>query len=167
MEVWKDIKGYEGLYECSNLGHIKNIQRNRLLSLPVKRKYKQCTLSKNDVKSYYFVHRIVAELFIENKYNKEQVNHIDGDKLNNNVLNLEWCTRSENQLHAFKTGLQKSKRGEATKASKTILQLSTDGFIIDVFDSYMIAQQKTNINRTCIFECVTGKQKTAGGYLWK
>ena len=112
-EIWKDIKGYEGLYQISNTGKIKSLERykdNHSKKQLVKEKirkqiisktgYYTCMLTKNGNLKLFKVHRIVAEAFIPNPNNYPIINHIDGNKLNNNVSNLEWCTRSENQKHA-------------------------------------------------------------------
>ena len=117
-EVWKDIKGYEGLYQVSNYGRIKSLDRiikdshrsynknDKILKLSFNfQKYLMVNLSKYGVKKSYRVNRLVAEAFIPNPLNKSQVNHIDGNKINNNVENLEWVTPSENMQHAYKNGL--------------------------------------------------------------
>lgn len=111
MEVWKYIKGYENLYLISNLGNIKSLPKKtrkgiRLLK-PVKTQhYFTIDLVKEKKVKKYLLHRLVAQTFLENKENKPQVNHIDGDKSNNSIKNLEWNTRSENQLHSISTGLR-------------------------------------------------------------
>jgi len=98
-------------YECSENGRVVNANTGRELKQKTKSLgYKEvCLYIKGEKKSFY-VHRIVAECFVENKDKKPEVNHIDGDKSNNKSSNLEWCTSSENQLHAFKSGLQKPTR---------------------------------------------------------
>lgn len=122
-EAWKDIQGYEGKYQVSNLGRIKSLDRyvpfgqnaSRLRKLegkvlklqPHQQGYSVVSLSKDSKISQYLVHRLVAEAFIPNPENKEMVNHKDGNKQNNNVTNLEWATRQENEDHAFRTGLKK------------------------------------------------------------
>jgi hypothetical protein len=121
LEVWKDIKDYEGIYQVSNFGNVKSLDRevapnNRV---PYWRKGKICKQSKsnlgymtvgftvNNVKVNKYVHRLVAETFITNWCNHPQVNHVDCDKTNNRMYNLEWCTNSQNQIHATKNGLNK------------------------------------------------------------
>jgi predicted XRE-type DNA-binding protein len=98
-------------YLVSNYGRVKNLKTNLILKTNINR-YARVVIYNNGLAKNIAVHRMVAELFLENPENKPQVNHIDGDKLNNHVSNLEWCTQSENQQHAFDTGLQISKKGE-------------------------------------------------------
>lgn len=118
-EIWKDIPGYEGYYQASNLGRIKSIDRittavsswndvviNRHYKGIIKKitlksiGYQQVTLAKEGKHKRELVHRIVALAFIDNPLNKPEINHIDGNKSNNAVDNLEWATSSENQIHA-------------------------------------------------------------------
>lgn len=119
-EIWKDIEGYEGLYQVSSLGRVKSFDRidsrghkckGRMLRLANSHGYKAVNLSDCGNSTLYFVHRLVAEAFIPNLENKPQVNHIDGDKTNNNINNLEWCTSKENNIHARKTGLNIARKG--------------------------------------------------------
>lgn len=103
-EIWKDIEGYEGIYQVSNLGRVKNIKRNIFMKDSLSRKgYKMIDLrNAPNPRKRYSVHRLVAEAFIPNPDNKPQVNHIDEDKTNNNVYNLEWVTAKENSNHGTK-----------------------------------------------------------------
>lgn len=118
-EIWKPIKGYEGIYEVSNLGRIKSLERKvyadfkfgktrtykeRILKPGIVNGYQQVKLRDNSNKIVY-VHRLVAETFINNPNNYKTINHIDGNKQNNCVDNLEWCTQKENVRHAWETGL--------------------------------------------------------------
>lgn len=107
-EIWKPIINFENLYLVSNYGRIKNIKRNELIKLYIRGGYLSCKLSKNNIKTNFLVHRLVALMFIKNINNVTQVNHKDGDKLNNYVENLEWCTPKENIRHSWVNGLSKS-----------------------------------------------------------
>lgn len=124
-EIWHDIKGYEGLYQVSNYGNIKSMSRirqgkkNRFYSTKKrilkphfnkKRGYYQVILMKNGVIKLFTCHRLVAKTFLINIRNKKYVNHINGNKLDNKVENLEWCTHSENIVHAYKNNLISSKK---------------------------------------------------------
>ena len=104
-EIWKPVIGFENLYEVSNLGRVKNTRGLILKVHPQNSGYLQITFTLNKVRTKFLVHRLVALHFIENTGNKKYVNHIDGNKLNNCVQNLEWVTASENLLHARALGL--------------------------------------------------------------
>lgn len=100
---WKPIKGYEGLYEVSDTGLVRS--NSTVLKPHIKNGYLAINLYNKKCKHYY-IHRLVAETFIDNKNNYKYVNHIDCDKHNNNVNNLEWCTQKENITHSILNGLQ-------------------------------------------------------------
>jgi len=120
MEIWKDIKGYEGLYQVSNEGRVKALSRvvkSRWgTPKPLKEKeirevvdslgYSRLSLSKDGNVKAHKIHRLVAEAFL---FGEGQINHIDGNKQNNHVSNLEFCTQRENNIHAQETGLKPSK----------------------------------------------------------
>jgi hypothetical protein len=99
-EVWKDINGFEGLYEVSNYGRVRTI-KTQLIRSPFfhKKKYLKVTLRRKDHKKHYRIHRLVAQAFIPNPDNKAEVNHKDFNKINNHVNNLEWTTQEENTNH--------------------------------------------------------------------
>lgn len=111
-EIWKDIQGYEGLYQVSNLGNVKSFHKQQegciLKFCHNTFGYKFVHLHKGKHTKNAVVHRLVAGAFIENSNNKRCVNHIDGNKFNNCVTNLEWCTHGENNQHAFDNGLRKT-----------------------------------------------------------
>lgn len=132
-EIWKDIKNYEGLYQVSNRGRIRSINRTivdnwcvrefkgRILNPTEhngKLPYLYVSLSKQGKIKKFFIHRLVAETFIPNPKNKSQVNHINGNPQNNNVINLEWVTNAENTQHAYDTGLN-SKNKNCILINKT------------------------------------------------
>ena len=121
QEIWKDIEGYEGKYQVSNCGNVrslmyhntKGIKRISLLKPATDAcGYFRCALSKNNILKTYKVHRLVAQAFIPNPNNYPQINHIDGNKKNNNAGNLEWCTNSMNQVHAYSHNLNQGARGK-------------------------------------------------------
>lgn len=113
-EEWRDIIGYEGKYQVSNLGRVRSLQYHNTkgvkrigLLKPAKDGcgYYRCALSKKNILTTYKVHRLVAAAFIPNPNNYPQINHKNGIKTDNRVENLEWCNNSWNQLHAYRTGL--------------------------------------------------------------
>lgn len=108
-EIWKHIKEYEKKYQVSNKGNIKSLKRNKLLSLNWLDDdgYRRVNFFQNKKRKHFSIHQLVAIHFIPNPDNKPVVNHLDGNKLNNKSSNLEWATRSENDLHAYKIGLRK------------------------------------------------------------
>lgn len=135
MENWKVISGTENLYLISDLGRVRAIEKVNVNNGFIKNKiipehilkdscngrgYRYITISIKRVRKNYYVHRLVASAFLENKLCCEEVNHIDGDKANNKLTNLEWVSKKQNMQHAVRTGLVKSKRGDNVHAKKTI-----------------------------------------------
>jgi len=130
QEIWKDIQGYEGKYQVSNIGRVKSLERVSTFnnSKGLKKEiiikswndsdYIRVKLCKESVEKTHRVHRLVANHFLENPLNKSQVNHKNGVKSDNRVENLEWVTNSENAIHAFKNNLRKSPSGSNHVNSK-------------------------------------------------
>lgn len=166
-EIWKDIIGFEGLYQVSNFGNVKSLLKTRKTGrkgtsvrvYPEKilkpsscsnNGYKIVTLSLFGKQKYFTIHKLVCIHFLENKNNNKTINHKDGNKLNNHFENLEWCTNSENSLHAFKMGLQKGAFlfGSKNIASKKVLKISDK----KVFDSIREAFEDSDLNiKYCTF----------------
>jgi len=172
VEVWKDIVGYENLYQVSNIGRIKSLSNRsnhkdeKILKDFVVQGYKCINLFKNSIGKMYKVHRLVAQAFISNTENYKEINHIDGNKTNNNVNNLEWCNRSENMKHSYKIGLHKAQKGKENKLSKKINMVDkTNNKIIKTFDSIREAERYANIKHGNIKKSIK-KNQAAGGYKW-
>lgn len=180
-EIWKPVKGYEGYYEVSNRGRVKRVGKYRnqvkewesnVILKPAKKNngYMFCQLSKDNKASTKMIHRLVAEAFIDNPDNKPTVNHIDGNRANNTVENLEWATYTENNNHAIHVLATVDSR-KNNKSSKPVLQYDLQGNFIQEYPSYREAVRQTGIKAidvVCRGERQKGrKQKTAGGYLWR
>lgn len=157
IEEWKDIKGYEGLYQVSNLGRVFGIKRQRFLNIVYDRNgYSKVKLTKNGIGKLLSVHRIVAINFIDNEYNKEEVNHIDEDKTNNMVSNLEWCTRKENVNHGTRT-----ERMIKTLNKKIVCSNGNE------YNSIKEACQDLNCHSSSVVNVLKGNLKQTKGYTFK
>ena len=160
-EVWKPISGYEGLYEVSSFGRIRSVVHRLLLTPDEARGYLRVTLFKNGVRNRQPVHRLVAKAFLPNPRNKPAINHIDEDKSNNRVSNLEWCTPKENCNHGNRN--KKISRG----VSKPVKQLSKTGELLAIWKSMTIASEVLGVSLSEISVCTREHHKSAGGYKWR
>jgi len=176
MEEWRTIE-WNCDYMVSNTGKIKSLKKKKEIILKPSRTHKgkgyhMVILCKNGERSYKTIHRLVAIAFIPNPENKPQVNHIDGNTINNSVENLEWCTPSENEIHSFrKLGRISPTKGLFGKYSanpKSVYQIDIKtNKIIMFFDSVIDASIKMKIDKTSISRCCRKEKGTAGGYKWQ
>ena len=174
-EIWKEVAGFEGLYEVSNLGRVRGCTRTVTMKngvpRPIKGKilktapyngegnYCGAVLSKNGVTKKFAVHRLVAEAFIPNPHEYPEINHKDEDKTNNAVYNLEWCDRKYNNTYGT------AKLRCAVTQGKPVLQLK-DGRIINAWPTEGLAAQFTGASQGGISACCRGEMKTSGGFGW-
>ena len=169
QEIWRDIIGYEGRYQVSDLGNVKSLFRHKKILKPAKDKdgYLKVVLYKDGERKNFFVHRLVAETFIPNPENKPEVNHDDGNKENCCVSNLYWATKSENMQHAFKNGLHKIIKGSEHVLSRKVNQYDLQGNLIKTWDCIMDIERELGIKTSNICACCKGKRKTLHKYIWQ
>lgn len=178
-EIWKDIKNYEGLYQISNLGRVKSFARkgtrtkeNRILKNSKNPKgYPQVRLMKNSIGKIVSIHRLVAEAFIPNPYNLPQVDHIDDNKENNCISNLQWITNKDNMAKAWKTGarsIEKTyKHGKDNHNARIVNQYDLNGNFIKTWYCIKDIQDKLHFDNRNISACCRHKRPTAYKYKWK
>lgn len=169
-EIWKDIEGYDGKYQISNLGRIKSFKqgKERMLKQAIdKNGYSKVVLWKNNKGKNYNVHRLVAIAFLSNQNNHKEVNHIDGNKQNNIYSNLEFVSHGENMKHAYIKGLNKKYFSKDNCHSKEVIQYNIQGQLIKTWGSTMDVYRELKLDPSSIGKCCRGKQKTAYGYKWK
>lgn len=184
-EEWRDVVGYEGLYQVSNLGRVKSLtklvrykgKKPRVYYEKIIKNYKTSSgyrfvfLYRDTKSAQIYVHRLVAKAFLQNLDNLCDINHIDGCKTNNSVDNLEWCTRSENIKHAYDKGLRNVYIDKAIKKiSKKVVQYSIDGNLVAEYPSAMEAAKQNKYNQSSISLYCRGENKrfkTYKGFIWK
>ena len=160
------VRGYEGLYVVTTEGNVIGLTSKKVLKPSCCRGYLRVKLYRNAKPKEYLIHRLVADAFIPNPEQKEQVNHKDGNKGNNSLENLEWVTQSENQKHAYIHGLNSPLR--ANKATrKRVAQKTMKGETINVWVSMSEASRATGIPVSNITHCCKGRINHAGGYIWQ
>ena len=177
MEQWREIPGYEGLYEVSNCGRIRKGDRLKSLRSD-KGGYLNVWLSKNGIQKCLKVHRLVALAFIKNPEGKRTINHKDGNKQNNNVENLEWATHSENIMHANETGLRVvteaqrkaasitgQKTCDANRPRKPVICIK-NGTSVE-FESVHEGARFVNGSASAIVQCCKRKIRTYRGFVWR
>lgn len=163
----KPLKDYEELYEITNKGVIyslnyKGRRIRKKLSVQINsRGYLYIDLTKNKVTKKMRIHRLVAMTFIPNTLNLPCVNHKDGNKTNNSVSNLEWCTASENTLHAYRV------LGKCRRKTIKVDQYDLSGKFLRSFNSYKEAAKAIGVHPTCLSKAATGFYKRAGNFAWK
>lgn len=173
IELWKDIPGYEGLYQVSNTGKVKSLERKvkkwdgertipeTILKPDSNHGYERVNLRKNNVYKHYLVHRLVAQAFVPNPHNYPQVNHIDEVKTSNNAANLEWCDQEYN----VNWGTCLNRR--AVTQGKIVQQFTFDGVLVAEYWSAQEAARQTGYSQGDISNCCRGIYKYAYNYVWK
>lgn len=184
-EQWENVPGYENLYSLSNYGRLKHLpyslyglnkervdigEKIRKPNL-MRTGYYAYELWKENKRKVYLLHRLLAIIFVPNPLMLPQINHIDGNKQNDNLSNLEWCTPRENTIHAINVlgvaNRRNYKYGKEHYRSKPVCAVNEFGEIIMQFDCMQDAYRQTGIRESGISSCVRGKQKTAGGFIWR
>ena len=162
-EEWRDVVGYEGLYQVSSEGRVKSLKRKgrrkeRILKHQIDRNgYLRLNLCAGGKSRLLFVHRLVCQAFHENPDNNPCVNHIDENKTNNAARNLEWCTYEENNNHGTRN----------ERASKPVGQYSLEGKLIKLWPSLTEVKRQTGFDQGNISLAANGKRKQAYGFIWK
>ena len=161
--MWKKIifEGQQTDYSVSDEGQVRKDSTNYILSQSSQQDYKHVTLNINGKQKRMRVHRLVAEAYIENPFNKPYVNHIDGNRGNNNVKNLEWVTPSENTQHAVRTGLFKS------GVARAVIQYDLDGNEMMTYESASEAARQTGGSQAHITQCCKRQRETDNDYQWR
>ena len=167
-EIYKDIVGYEGKYQVSNLGNVKSLNYHRsgkekvLTPFHKPNGYMTITLWKDNSGHTKHIHRLVAETFIENPDNLPEVNHIDENKENNRIDNLEWCNSKYNMNYG-----EGAHKKSAENHKKTVEQYDLQGNFIKEWRSATDIHKELGFSNSNIAKCCRNKSKTAYGYIWR
>ena len=165
-EIWKDIEGYEGLYQISNMGNVKSLNYRRtgkegiLKGRKNSNGYLQVQLCQDGKAKKYLVHQLVATVFCENPEGYTEVNHINEDKADCRADNLEWCSRSYNMTYNGRA------KKVAEKKSKAVMGIDCTTGLIVIFSSSHEASRQLGIAQSNITQCCKGKYKSMGGFYW-
>lgn len=165
-EKWAKIKGFDD-YQISTKGRVWSSKTNRILCQNLKSKtcpYLAVCLLSNGKQKTYPVHRLVAETFLTREQGKCQVNHIDGDKTNNDITNLEWVTRSENDRHAFRIGLRKTESSRINKAIQSRQRRVKNVNTGKVYDSIVACAKDIGGQHSGVSKCLSGERETYYGF---
>ena len=178
-EIWKDIEGFEGAYQISNLGNLKSLARLVKNGRGVRRVseriltpvigtcgYYQYPLKQGEKHKTILIHIEVAKAFIDNPYSYSEVNHKDENRLNNNVNNLEWCTRQYNNTYLDRKQREIETLRNTHPSRKGVKQYTKNGELIKEYQSLQEAERETKVNHCNISDCLNGKRKSAGGFIW-
>jgi hypothetical protein len=162
-EKWKDVVGYEGVYQVSTIGRVKRIDSGKILRIAIRKDgYATVSLWKNNIGKSFCVHRLVALSFLENPEGKPMVNHIDSNKSNNNISNLEWCTRCENAKHGYDFGNVRPPR-----LDKKVWKVSLSGERIKMYMSIRDAAKDNNADDSHITKVLKGKLNKTANFKWE
>jgi hypothetical protein len=172
MEQWRNIKDYEGLYQVSNEGRVKSLNYNKtkkekILKCGKASGYLQVQLCKNGKRIWKYVHRLVAEAFLENPNHYKEVNHKDECKENNHVENLEWCDRSYNINYG--TGVQRSAKKQINDPTKSKRVDQINPKTGEVIHQWASTNEcgRNGFNQGHVAACARGELKTHKGYVWR
>lgn len=183
-EQWKDIKGYEGLYQVSNFGRVRSLDRyvncgirnnnkvlkkGKIIKQSISNNYLRVGLCNGKAQKSKLVHRLVAKAFIPNPNNYLCINHKDENKLNNCWNNLEWCTNKYNNTYGTRLTRISKKMQNNKKLSKAVNQYDLNNNFIKKWESTKQIERELGINNAHINACCQNKKhrKTSGGFIWK
>lgn len=181
MEIWKDIQGYEGLYQVSNYGNVRSLNYrhhggvHNLKQLELPEGYLFVNLYKNKKAKMFYVHRLVGQAFLENPHNYPEINHIDENKKNCKVNNLEWCSSKYNTNYSrlkhperYFTSFNGMRTNKKSKYSNLIVnQINEDGILIKQWNNISEIVRELGYHNTAITECCLNKRKRAYGFKWE